>query len=115
MTVAQLYTSLDSSLITEQSISEIIRTITLDMTTNGYQLLEELGTSSWNGGNLAQAIAYYEKSLEVNPNNPSAMYLLARAYQQMGNTEQANSWFGKIIDEYPDSSQAAQAKEARGY
>ncbi len=115
MTVAQLYTSLDSSLITEPSILQIIMAVTQDMTTNGFQTLEDLGTSSWNGGNLAQAITYYEKSLEVNPNNPSAMYLLGRAYQQTGNTEQANSWFGKIIDEFPDSNQADQAKEARGY
>lgn len=115
MTVAQLYTSLDPSLIQEPNVLAVVQAVGADMTTNGYQLLEELGTSSWNGGNIQQAIAYYQKSLEVNPDNPSAMYLLGRAYQQQQDTEQANQWFGKIIDEYPDSEQAEQAKTARGY
>lgn len=115
MTVAQLYTSLDSSLITERSVLDIINTVTLDMTTNGYQILEELGTSSWNGGNLRQAIAYYEKSLEVKPDSTGTMYLLGRAYQQSGDTDQANQWFGKIIDEYPECEQVEQARAARGF
>ena len=65
--------------------------------------------------NVRQAIAYYEKSLEVKPDNTGAMYLLGRAYQQTGDTDNANLWFGKIIDEFPDSEQVEQAKEARGY
>ena len=60
-------------------------------------------------------MVYYEKSLQVKPDNPSAMYLLGRIYQELGNTDLAVQWFGKIIDEYPDSSQAEQAKTARGY
>ena len=114
MAVAQLYTTLDVSLISEQSVLDIVNAITQDMTTNGYQTLEELGTSAWNGGNVAQAIAYYEKSLEVKPDNPGAMYLLGRAYQQSGNAEQANLWFGKLLQEYPDSRQAGQARSAMG-
>lgn len=115
MNVAQLYTALDPSLITEPSLQDIINTINQDMTTNGYRTLEELGTNAWNGGNVDQAIAYYEKSLQVKPDNLSAMYLLGRAYQDKGNIEQANQWFNKIVDEYPDSRQAEQARNARGY
>lgn len=115
MTVAQLYTSLDPTLISERSVLDIIDEVTQDMTTNGFQVLEELGTSSWNGGNVRQAIAYYEKSLEVKPDNTGAMYLLGRAYQQTGDTDNANLWFGKIIDEFPESEQVEQARAARGY
>ncbi|MDO5350400.1 MAG: tetratricopeptide repeat protein [Lachnospiraceae bacterium] len=115
MTIAQLYTTLDASLITDSSVLEIVNAITQDMTTNGYQTLEDLGTASWNGGNLEGAVPYYEKSLEVKPDNTAAMYLLGRVYQELGNTEQANQWFGTIIDQYPESSQAEQAREARGY
>ena len=89
--------------------------ITEEMTTEGYQRLEELGTSAWNGGNLDAAIQYYEKSLQLVPDNTAVMYLLGRAYQQQGNTDMANQWFTTIIDQYPDSEQAEQAREARGY
>ena len=43
------------------------------------------------------------------------MYLLGRIYQDQEDMEKANYWFGKILDEFPESSQAQQAREARGY
>lgn len=85
------------------------------MTTNGYQTLQSLGTSSWNAGRINDAIQYYEKSIQVKPDNTSAMYLLGRIYQDQEDMEKANYWFGKILDEFPESSQAQQAREARGY
>lgn len=115
MTAAQLYASLDPSLITNESVLAIVNQITENMTTEGYQTLAELGTSAWNGGDLAAAIQYYEKSLQLVPGNTEVMYLLGRAYQQQGNTDMANQWFTAIIDQYPDSAEAKQAREARGY
>ena len=115
MTAAQLYASLDPSLITNESVLAIVNQITENMTTEGYQTLAELGTSAWNGGDLAAAIQYYEKSLQLVPGNTEVMYLLGRAYQQQGNTDMANQWFTAIIDQYPDSAEAEQALEPRGY
>lgn len=115
LAAVQSYASLDPSLIQDESVTAIINKITQDMTTEGYQTLEELGTSSWNAGNKEEAAVYYEKSLQVKPDNTSAMYLLGRIYQELGNTDLAVQWFTKIIDEYPDSSQAEQARTARGY
>ncbi len=115
LAAAQAYASLDPSLIQDEGVTAIINAVTQDMTTEGYQTLEDLGTSSWNAGKKEEAVVYYEKSLQVKPDNPSAMYLLGRIYQELGNTDLAVQWFGKIIDEYPDSSQAEQAKTARGY
>lgn len=115
LTTAQLFSMLDASLITDPDILTIVNAVSEDMTTNGYQTLQSLGTSSWNAGRIDDAIQYYEKSIQVKPDNTSAMYLLGRIYQDQGNMEQANVWFGKILDEYPESSQAQQAREARGY
>ncbi len=50
----------------------------------------------------------------MKPDNTSAMYLLGRIYQELGNTDLADQWFGKIITEYPESEQAEQARTARG-
>lgn len=115
MTVAQLYAALDTSLIQDEGVVQVIDAVTQDMMSTGYQTLEDLGTSSWNGGKLNDAVQYYEKSLQLKPDNPAAMYLLGRVHQQLGNDEQANLWLGKVIDEYPNSRQAEQARTARGY
>ncbi|MCI8297951.1 MAG: tetratricopeptide repeat protein [Lachnospiraceae bacterium] len=111
---AQAYAALDPSLIQEESVTAIVNKITQEMTTEGYQTLEDLGTASWNAGKKEEAAAYYEKSLQVKPDNTSAMYLLGRIYQELGNTDLADQWFGKIITEYPESEQAEQARTARG-
>jgi tetratricopeptide (TPR) repeat protein len=115
LTTAQLFSMLDASLITDPDILTIVNAVSEDMTTNGYQTLQSLGTSSWNAGRINDAIQYYEKSIQVKPDNTSAMYLLGRIYQDQEDMEKANYWFGKILDEFPESSQAQQAREARGY
>lgn len=115
LTTAQLFSMLDASLITDEDVLAIVNAIAEDMTTNGYQTLQNLGTAAWNTGRLDDAIQYYEKSIQVKPDNTSAMFLLGRLYQDQENTEQANFWFGKILDEFPESSQAERAREARGY
>lgn len=115
VTAAQYYVSLDASKITDAHVISIIESIETQMLTTGFQTLEDLGTQSWNAGKKQQALEYYQKSLAVKPDNTAAMYLLGRLYQDLGNTEAANNWFTKIIDEFPASSQAASALEARGY
>ncbi|MCI9594122.1 MAG: tetratricopeptide repeat protein [Lachnospiraceae bacterium] len=115
MTTAQLFSMLDASLITDEDVLAIVNAIAEDMTTNGYQTLQNMGTAAWNTGRLDDAIQYYEKSIQVKPDNTSAMFLLGRLYQDQENTEKANFWFGKILDEFPESSQAERAREARGY
>lgn len=112
LSVARLYVDLDTSLITDESILAIADAVKTDMETNGYQLLENLGTQAWNAGRQDEAAEYYQKSLEVQPNNPSATYLLGRLYQSQGNSDLAREYFTRIITEFPESDQASQAENA---
>ena len=102
-------------LITDESVTAVVNQINGIMAEEGYPVLAELGTAAWNGGNLEEAVLYYEKSLQLSPDNTEVMYLLGRVYQEQGNTELANQYFTTIIDQYPDSEQAEPAREARGY
>lgn len=113
--VAQMFSMLDASLIEDEDVRTIVNAVTDEMMTDGYQTLQNLGTSAWNTGRINDAIQYYEKSIQVKPDNTSAMYLLGRIYQDQEDTDQANYWFSKILDEFPESRQAEQAREARGY
>lgn len=115
ITVADMYSNLNPEYFTNEDVRTIVDAITSEMTTNGYQTLQQIGTDSWNTGNLNRAEQYYEKSIQVKPDNTSAMYLLGRLYQDQGKSEQAEAWFTKIIEEFPESSQAQQARSARGY
>ena len=63
-------------------------------------------------GRQDEAAEYYQKSLEVQPNNPSATYLLGRLYQSQGNSDLAREYFTRIITEFPESDQASQAENA---
>lgn len=115
ITVADMYSNLNPEYFTNEDVRTIVDAITSEMTTNGYQTLQQMGTDSWNTGNLKRAEQYYQKSIQVKPDNTSAMYLLGRLYQDQGMSEEAETWFTKIIDEFPESSQAQQARSARGY
>ena len=43
------------------------------------------------------------------------IYKLGMAFQTMGNTDEANRYFGDIIMNYTDSDYADDAKTQRGY
>lgn len=113
-TAATLYAGLDQTQITEPSLVELLNQAKSYMESSGYQVLSDLGTDSWNGGNKTQAVEYYTKSLAVKE-EPETMYLLARLYQSMDNTAEANALFDRIVGEYADSPYAQRAQEARGY
>lgn len=114
-TVVQLYTQWDAAQITDESLQPIIQDIHRDMTENGYQVLAELGDSARSSGDYQQAINYYEMSLRINENNPEVIFNEAMAYSALGQTDQANELFGRVIMDFSGSEYAQQAREQRGY
>ena len=114
MTAAELYTQLDPASITDESLLSMFSGIKSYMEGSVYQRLADLGTKAWNSGSLQQARAYYQLSVQLR-SDPANMYLLARLYQRMGDTENANKLFDQIVGEHPDSPYAERARGARGY
>lgn len=112
---AKEYVDLDKESITDDTLVSLLNTARSKIEGIGAKRLCELGTESWNGGNKNQAIAYYQLSLSINPNDPETMFLLARLHQNMGKTKEANELFDKIIGQHPDSKYAVRSREARGY
>lgn len=114
-TAAELYSDLDASGITDEGMQTIIADIRTDMGTEGYQVLADLGNRARDAGNPDQALAYYQKSLDMYGDNPQVIYDMAMVYQAKGEEDQANELLGRIITNYPNTEQAAQAREIRGY
>lgn len=111
----RLYAGLDSGVIEDAGMQEIIGRIRQDMEANGYQVLAELGNQARDAGNAAEALDYYQKSLNLHGDNPQVMYDMAAVYQSAGDEEHARELWGQVIMNYPNTDLAAQAKTARGY
>lgn len=112
---AKMYVELDKENITDETLIGLLNTARSNIEGLGAKRLCELGTQSWNGGNKNQAISYYQLSLSINPDDPETMFLLARLYQNLGRTKEANDLFDKVIGQHPESNYAKRSREARGY
>ena len=113
---ARAYVELDKESITDETLIDLLNQARSRIEGIGAKRLTELGTESWNGGNKQAALAYYQLSLSINPNDPETMWLLARLYQNgLSQSQRANELFDRIISQHPDSRYASRAREARGY
>lgn len=115
-TAALLYVSTDMNVLNDGVLDNTVAWIHADMAENGWQTLLAMGDEAMNGsGGPAQAIDYYNKSLQIRPGNTEVIYKLGLAYAALEDTDTANQYFGDIIMNYPDSEYADDAKEQRGY
>ncbi|MDR1766355.1 MAG: tetratricopeptide repeat protein [Lachnospiraceae bacterium] len=110
-----LYTDWDPSVIPDETSKTIADRIHGDMLSTGYQVLADMAASARQQGNLERAAQYYEDSLAIKPDNPQAIFDLAKVTKQQGQEEEANRLFGRVIMEFPNTDLARQAKEERGY
>ncbi|OON85518.1 hypothetical protein BXO88_12040 [Oribacterium sp. C9] len=111
---AQLYTGLDASQISDENLMSQYQNIKHIMESSVYQQLSDNATNAWNGGNQQNAAELYLLSVTIRE-EPENMFLLARLYQSMGRSEDANTLFDKIIGSYPESPYAERARSIRGY
>lgn len=115
-TAALLYVDTDMTMLSDGVLDGTVAWIQEDMSTNGAQILMQMGDESMNQENGgAQAVEYYLKSLQIQPQNTEVIYKTGLAYQAQGDTDTANQYFGDIIMNYPDSDYAEDAKTQRGY
>jgi Flp pilus assembly protein TadD len=61
------------------------------MRTNDYEVYRLLGVAYGSQGNNAEALQWFLKAVEIEPNNGSAWYNLAIAYYNLGALEQGDS------------------------
>lgn len=113
--VAQIYVGTDVNVLNDGGLGDIVSTIQQDMSARGYILLADMGDNAVNDGNPQQAIDYYQKSLLIKGDNPEVIYKIGLAYETLGDTDNANAFFGNVIMNYPNSDYVDEAKTHRGY
>ena len=62
-------------------------------------------------GDYDTAIVSLEKALNIGKQDRNIMFQLAQAYDKKGDKENANQWYQKIIDEFPGTKVASDAKD----
>ncbi|MDO5563957.1 MAG: tetratricopeptide repeat protein [Eubacteriales bacterium] len=112
---AELYVNLDKEAVVDDTLIELLNRCKSYIEGLGAPKICELGTQNWNGGKVDKAEQCYLLAIQINPAEPEYMFLLGRLYQRNGRTEEGNALFDKIIGEYPASTYATRAKQARGY
>ena len=68
------------------------------------------GYNLYSDGKYEEAIEELDKALTMNPDHVDAMYFTARSYHRLDDIDTAKIWYNKIIDGYPDSGRAGEAK-----
>jgi len=115
-TAALIYVETDMAVLHDGVLDELAGWVQQDMAAQGYTVLEQMGDEAAAQENgAAQAVSYYQKSLQIKADNPGVIYKLGVAYKSQGDTDTANQYFGDVIMNYPNSEYAASAKEQRGY
>ncbi len=114
-TAVRLYVETDLSVLNDGILDSTVAWLQQDMAQNGYQVLEQLGDEAAARESTAEAVDYFQKSLQIKGDNIGAIYKIGLAYKGAGDTDTANEYFGEIIMNHANSEYAAQAKEQRGY
>lgn len=111
----QLYADLNPTVISDEGTQAIIAEIRGEMEAEGYKVLETLGDNAVTAGDYAAALDYYQKSLNIHPDNPQVIFDMAMVYKTTEEKDKSNELFGQVIMNYSGTELADKAREERGY
>lgn len=111
----RLYADLNPAVISDQGTQAVIAEIRGEMETEGYKVLAALGDTAAAAGDNAAALDYYQKSLNIYPDNPQVIFDMAVVYRTMDDKEKSNELFGQVIMNYSGTDLAEKARAERGY
>lgn len=84
-----------------------IKNITYPIVAKAYY---DTGYELYSDAKYQEALTDLLKSVNYNPEDASAVYFTARAYDRLGDKENAAAYYNKVIDNFPDSYRASKAK-----
>lgn len=80
----------------------------------GYSIKQKYQSDAmdaYESGDYATAIDNYTKALNIGEPDFTSMFYLAQSYQKSGDTENAKTWYQKIIDTFPGTQNATDAQD----
>lgn len=107
--------NIDPTKVSSITFQAIYQEIQEDMDTNGVQTLFATGRTAYDRRNFEQSRDYFLKCLELKEDYPDAIYWLALSYHNLGDKATADTYYTRLIEEYPGTNWAANAQNHRGY
>ncbi len=108
---AQLYLTIDPTLVSDDTFSQIYASLNEEFTTNGYTVLFNAGMGQYNAGQYEAAAPYFEVCVSLDGESLEAKYWLGLSYLNAGEQELAYEQFNAIIAADPESDFAGYARE----
>ncbi len=107
---AKTLSGVKESAIENKTAKEIYNTIKSTTFEETAEELAEEGRITYNNGKYEEAIKLLNKALKMDKDNVKAVYFLGRCYHRMGDAEKAREYYNTIVNDYPDSDRAGEAK-----
>lgn len=102
---------IDGSSLESEAARNILQKIQSEDAKNASADVFEQGRVAYNSGKYEEALDYLTEALNLNKDNYDAIYFMGRLYHKQGDKEKAEQYYRQVIDNYPDSSRASEAKD----
>ncbi|MDD6572900.1 MAG: tetratricopeptide repeat protein [Thermoflexaceae bacterium] len=107
---AEAVAGIDMTQVTAPEAVNIYNTIKSQCFEEAAASLYEQGFEFYGDNEYTNAVAYLERSLKLNEDRVEAVYYLAMSYQALKENDKAKTYYQMIVDEFPDSFYANDAK-----
>lgn len=106
---ANALTNIESELLSVEA-KGVYDTIYKNVSSRMVRQYAEAGYAAYFVGNYAQAVENLEKAAEIDDSDSIILNYLAHSYRKTDNVQKAVETFQKIVDKFPGTKQAKQAK-----
>lgn len=107
---AEVVAGIDMTQVTAPEAVNIYNTIKSQCFEEAAASLYEQGFEFYGDNEYTNAVAYLERSLKLNEDRVEAVYYLAMSYQALKENDKAKTYYQMIVDKFPDSFYANDAK-----
>ena len=108
-TATSYMSMIDSSLLSENGM-DIYNRIYPDIKTKLFAVLKESGMQAYDNKDYAAAVVKLEQARKISEDDYDVLRTLAHAYRDSEDAANADAIFNLIIEKYPDSSKADEAR-----
>lgn len=101
---------------TAKEASEAFKSIYQEVEKNAYgkaaEAASEEASEAFNGGDYNKAVKKYKEAFSYDKKSDTSLYMIARSYQELNDTANAEKYYRQVIAEFPRTDHASQALEA---
>ncbi len=103
--------NVDTTVINSEDFKKVYGEIKEAAAQEATRTLYEQGYNRYRNGDYQTAIEVLAKAYEIGKEDAGVIYYLGRSYQRSGDSETGKKYLQEVIDKYPNTQYASQAKD----